>query len=118
MTTVELWTFREDVLTGDIDMTGWSVEATDGDIGKVDEATYETGASFLVIDTGPWIFGKKVILPAGVIQRIEPEDERIFVSRTKDEIKDAPELGDVETSDYESHRADLDRYWGERAVTR
>ncbi|MBD0291736.1 MAG: PRC-barrel domain containing protein, partial [Thermoleophilia bacterium] len=46
------------------DVVGFSVEATDGGIGKVDEATYDVGQSYLVVDTGPWIFGKKVLLPA------------------------------------------------------
>ena len=39
----------------------------DGSIGKVDDATNDVGGSFIVVDTGPWIFGKKVLLPAGVI---------------------------------------------------
>ena len=34
-----------------IDITGFEVEALDGGIGKVDEATYEVGSSYLVIDT-------------------------------------------------------------------
>ena len=46
--------------------TGFGVEAIDGSIGKVDEATYDTDSSSIVVDTGPWIFGRKVMLPAGV----------------------------------------------------
>ena len=45
------------------DLTGWDVEATDGHIGKVDEATYEDASSCLVVDTGFWIFGKKRMIP-------------------------------------------------------
>ncbi len=41
--------------TRNLDLTGFSVEATDGGIGKVDEATYETSRSYIVVDTGPWI---------------------------------------------------------------
>jgi hypothetical protein len=89
---IDIWTFREARLLGTdpmqgIDLTGFEVEALDGKIGKVDEATNETGGSYLVVDTGPWIFGKKVMLPAGVIRRIDTENERVYPNRTKDEIK-------------------------------
>ena len=73
---------------------GYDVEAEDGSIGKVDDATYDTDSSYLVVDTGPWIFGKKVMLPGGVIRSVDHDDERIFVNRTKDEIKNAPEFDD------------------------
>ena len=43
--------------------TGYHVEALDGSIGKIDEATYEVGKSFVIVGTGPWIFGRKVMLP-------------------------------------------------------
>jgi hypothetical protein len=87
----ELWTYRDDTV-GEIDVAGWSVEAVDGGIGKIDEATYEVGRSYIVVDTGPWIFGRKMLLPAGVIERIDAERGSVFVSLTKDEIKNAPEL--------------------------
>ena len=65
----------------------FKVEATDGDIGKVDEATYEVGLSYIVVDTGPWIFGRKVVLPAGVIERIDLDNQQIELRLTKDQIK-------------------------------
>ena len=94
-TTTEPWTYRDvDTLgvdmTRGVDLTGFEIEATDGGIGKIDEATYDIGSSYVVVDTGPWIFGKKVMLPAGVIDRIDYNDKRIYVGRTKDQIKDAP----------------------------
>ena len=87
----DVWTYRDETI-GDIDLTGYSVEAADGGIGKIDEATYDVGASYVVVDTGPWIFGKKVLLPAGVIDRIDTESETVFVGATKEEIKNAPEF--------------------------
>ena len=91
MTVAEIWTLN--VATGaNVDLSGFKVEALDGSIGKVDEATYEAGGSFVVVDTGPWIFGKKVMLPGGVIRDIELDTETVFVNRTKDQIKNAPEF--------------------------
>jgi hypothetical protein len=91
MAKIDIWTYREQAFAGR-DLSGFKVEATDGDIGKVDEATADAGAGFVVVDTGPWIFGKKVMLPAGVIDQVDHENKRIFVDRTKDEIKNAPEF--------------------------
>ncbi|MEV6520392.1 hypothetical protein AB0M43_00450 [Longispora sp. NPDC051575] len=33
-------------------------------------------AAHPVMDTGPWIFGHNVLPPAGVIDRVDPTDER------------------------------------------
>jgi hypothetical protein len=108
---VDIWTFRTAEPLGDIDVTGYSVEATDGGIGKVDEATYEVGASYLVIDTGPWIFGKKVLLPGGVVDRVDPESETVYITRTKQEIKDAPEYDEELGFADEDYRGRLGSYY-------
>jgi hypothetical protein len=108
---VDIWTYRTGEPLGDIDVTGYSVEATDGGIGKVDEATYEVGGSYIVVDTGPWIFGKKVLLPAGLIDRIDPESETVFVSRMKDEIKSAPEYDEQRGFADEEYRGRLGGYY-------
>jgi hypothetical protein len=90
---LDVWTFEmEQPLTG-VDLTSWSVEATDGKIGKIDEATYEVGGSYLIVDTGPWLFGnKKVILPAGIVERIDEKTQTVFVNRMQEEIANAPEF--------------------------
>jgi hypothetical protein len=111
MTTPDLWTYRDQFTADEIDLVGFTVEATDGKIGKVDEATYEVGGSFIVVDTGPWIFGKRVLLPAGVIERVDQMDETIFVNRTKDEIKSAPEFDEMRYRD-EAYREEVTGYYG------
>ena len=110
MATVEMWTFTVDT-AANINLTGFKVEAVDDEIGKVDEATNEVGGSFIVVDTGPWIFGKKVMLPAGVIRDIDPDTETIFVNRTKDEIKNAPEFDETRYRD-QAYRDELGGYYG------
>ena len=92
-----IWTYREG-LAGTVgaerDVTGYSVEAADGSIGKVDKASNEAGRGFLVVDTGFWIFGKKRMIPAGVVTRIDHDNRRIDVTMTKDQIKQAPDYRD------------------------
>ncbi len=112
-TNLDMWTYRDDIVDPAVtprNVVGYGVEATDGSIGKVDDATYEVGSSSIVVDTGPWIFGKKVMLPAGVIQNVDHDSETIMVDRTKDEIKNAPEL-DQATLDDEAYRMRLGSYY-------
>ena len=113
MTSADLWTHR-DTTIGTTDLSGYSVEAIDGSIGKVDEATNEIGGSYIVVDTGPWIFGKKVMLPAGTIQTVDTDEQTIYVNLTKDEIKDAPEFDDTRYRD-ETYRTELGGYYGRGA---
>lgn len=95
---VAIWTFRQDVSYAGADLTDFEVEARDGKIGKIDEATAEAGSSYIVVDTGPWILGKKVMLPAGVIRGVDRDKKLVHVDRTKDEIKSAPSSDGARTT--------------------
>jgi hypothetical protein len=99
---MELWTYNED-LKQITDLNGFDVVALDGDIGEVDDATYDVGSSYIVVDTGPWIFGKKVLIPASALVRADLDDRKVFLRLTKDQIKASPELSDSMTD------ADRDR---------
>jgi hypothetical protein len=113
---IDIWTFETDPTLSDVDLTGYSVEATDGKIGKVDEATYEVGGSFLIIDAGPWIFGnKKVILPAGIVERIDEKTGTVFVNRTKEEIANAPEYDETRGHQEHEYRQRLGSYYGSQS---
>jgi hypothetical protein len=95
-TRTNLWRYRGTV-TDTSELVGYDVEATDGHIGKIDAATNDTSRSSLVVDTGFWIFGKKRLIPAGVVERADHEDRKVFVAMTKDQIKSAPDYDDTET---------------------
>ncbi|MFE9929783.1 PRC-barrel domain containing protein [Streptomyces sp. NPDC005533] len=94
------------------DLTGYKVEAVDGSIGKVDKHSDEVGDAYLVVDTGVWIFGKEVLLPAITVISVDPDERTIHVDRTKEQIKNSPEfhrdkhLGDAD------YRAQLGHYYG------
>ena len=92
------------------DVTGFDVEATDGSIGKVDKATYKTGGSYLVVDTGWWIFGKKRMVPAGVVERVDLDARKVYLRVSKDDVKNAP--------DYDPDRAIRRRTIGGRRPLR
>ena len=109
MAMMDIWTYRELTWAG-TDLSGYSVEALDGGIGHVHEATNEVDGSYVVVDTGPWIFGKKVLLPAGVVDRVHPEEQKIYVERTKDAVKEAPKF-DEDRVDDPAYLAEVGDYY-------
>jgi hypothetical protein len=109
--TIEIWTYRSDIgLLEDVDLTGFEVEATDGKVGTIVDAAYELGSSWLVVDTGPWIFGRKVLLPAGTVESIDPEARTVQVDRSREDIKNAPEHDPSGYADQEYRLALADHY--------
>jgi len=105
----DLWTYNES-LDRPKSLDGFGVVALDGDIGKIDEATYDVGASYIVVDTGPWIFGRKVVIPAKAIVRLDLPDEKVFLRLTKDQIKDSPEFD--ASADPAARREEFGAYYG------
>lgn len=91
------WNFRDrmEIATRGRSLVGFVVHATDGKIGKVDAATTDVDSSHVVVDTGPWILGRRVLLPAGTVIRIDWDDEEIYLDRTKEQVKDAPAIEDA-----------------------
>ena len=107
------WSYRDQGwFSSAKNLVGYKIDALDGDIGKIDKATYDVGSSYIVVDTGPWIFGRKVMLPAGVVSSVDHENQRVMVDRTKDQIKNAPEFDDSMVED-QTYRSVLGNYYGE-----
>jgi PRC-barrel domain len=83
------WEYRPDAgFTEGADLFGYTVVAVDGEIGHV-EATYDTRPAYLEVDVGSF-FGREVMLPAGLVERIDSVEKKVYVDRTKDQIKNAP----------------------------
>jgi hypothetical protein len=114
-TMTDIWVFRDQAWSG-IDLTGFDVEATDGKIGSVSDASRDVSSSFIVVDTGSWIFGHKALLPAGTISSVDTLDRKVFVNLTKDQIKNAPEFDESKKLD-ENYRRDLGEYYGRETYT-
>ena len=97
--------YREEAFDGD-DVKGLDVYAgrTNEKIGSIDDVLVdETGRfRYFVIDTGFWIFGKKVLLPVGRC-RVSPEAQRIYALgiATKEQAEKLPEYDDRMTVDYD-----------------
>lgn len=97
--------YREEAFDGD-DVKGLDVHSakTDEKIGSIDDILVdETGRfRYLVIDTGFWIFGKKVLLPVGRCY-IDTNKERIYAKNlfNKNQAENLPEYSEAMTVDYD-----------------
>ena len=115
-TQVDIWVFQDEGL-GDVDLTGFKVEGRDGkDLGTVHEATRETGASYIVVLTGPWFFSNKAMLPAGMVDRVDLDTETVFVRASKDDIENAPKFDQASYREAAYHD-ELGTYYGSRGRT-
>ena len=104
-----IWTYR-DPRFATIDVVGFEVHALDGRIGKVAEASSEVARSYVLVDTGPWVFGKRHFLPAGIVNRIDEVHRTVFVNQTREDIENAPEYDPDEGPD-EQYRTELGDYY-------
>jgi hypothetical protein len=108
---MDMWTYRESMPATTDTLTRFAVEATDGSIGHVDAASDEMGAGFIVVDTGPWIFGRKVVIPAGAISRVDLDNELVMLDLTKQQIKDSPDFDPDIGWDDSEYRGRLGEYY-------
>lgn len=74
-------------------------------VGSVEDGLFDDATGrfrYLIVDTGVWIFGKKVLLPIGKAQ-FDNENKRVYVhGLTKEQVENLPEYnGDAVDYDYE-----------------
>ena len=76
------------------DVSGHHVQASDGEIGHVDDIIIddETWAiRNLIVDTGDWLPGKKVLISPKWIERVSWSEKQVVVDLTREAIQQAPE---------------------------
>jgi hypothetical protein len=89
---VDPWDYRPDAgWSTERDLVGYRVKATDGSFGKVDLASHAHNESYLVVSTGPWVFGPKVVVPAGLISSIDHSERNVYLVCSRDVVKSAPD---------------------------
>jgi len=94
-------------------MEHYHIEATDGRIGKVDDLYFDDDSwtvRYFVVETGPWLFGKKVLLSPASVTGTDSEGKTVRVSLTREQVKGSPSVDLKEpVSRQEEHR--LYRYY-------
>lgn len=96
--------YKQDIFGGD-DIKGYDVYSESNEkIGGVYDALLDNDSGrfrYFVVDTGFWIFGKKVLLPVGRA-RIDYDRHRVYAtSMTREQVENLPEYNDHMTVDYD-----------------
>jgi uncharacterized protein YrrD len=101
------------------ELQGYTIAATDGDIGSVYDVYFDAHrwtVRYLVVDTGNWLPGRRVLISPMSTRGAVAADERLAVRLTRAQVESSPEA-DTEgpiTRQYESRLVrhyGLDPYW-------
>ena len=77
------------------DIDGYAIHASDGSIGTVVDFLFNDSTwlvRWLVIDTGHWIPGRKVLLPPSALANVNHIARQFSVRLTKQQVKDCPDI--------------------------
>jgi uncharacterized protein YrrD len=77
------------------DLKGLHIEATDGEIGHVDDVLIDEDSwriAFLLVDTSNWIGGKWVAVSPGVLRGVDWVHGKVKVAITRDDLKASPDM--------------------------
>ena len=102
-------------------MTGYYIQATDGDIGHVEDFLVDDQSwtiRYMLVDTTNWWAGKKVLVAPAWITRVDWGESKVHVTVTRAQIKASPEYQPAREVDraYETQlygHYGQRHYWGE-----
>lgn len=77
------------------ELFGYEVLAQDGQIGEVHDFLFEDrewAIRYLVVDTGPWILGRKILLSVSALGQPDWSGQQFPVALTREKVKASPEV--------------------------
>jgi hypothetical protein len=111
-----IWMWRDDRWEDSRDpFDGFDVVTRDGKLGSVEEARYETGGSYLVVNTGTWVFGEKALIPAGLVDRVDAGAKALYIDLTHEQIGSAPSF-DADAYMDDDYREAVARHYADLVV--
>jgi sporulation protein YlmC with PRC-barrel domain len=89
---------------------GYAIVASDGRLGTVSDFLFDDASwlvRWLVVDTGNWLSGRKVLLPLSALGHLDPSEHAFSVKLTMQQVKDSP---DIDTKRPVSRQIETDIY--------
>jgi len=101
-------------------LKGAAIIARDGAVGEIDDFYFDDEkwtVRYLVVDTGPWLFSRKVLISPISIEKADEAANRVFVNLTRGQVKDSPDIDTEKPVSRQHETAFLDYYgypyyWG------
>ncbi len=96
------------------EILGWSLHATDGSIGSVADLLFddtEWTVRWVVVDSGTWLPGRKVLLPPASFGEPDPVRRELPVDATREQVKESPGI-DMDAPVSRRMEADLSAHYG------
>jgi uncharacterized protein YrrD len=95
-------------------LTGAAIDAQDGDIGKIRDFYFDDEQwmiRFLVVETGSWLFSRKVLLTPGSLARPDTGSQVFATELRREEVEKSPEI-DTQRPVSRQHEQMLLAYYG------
>jgi hypothetical protein len=89
-------------------MIGYRIQAADGELGRVEDHVFDDqtwSIQYLVAATGPWLFGRRTLIPRQALGQPDWTDNCFPVSLTQEQIRNAP---GIDTNAPVSRRRELE----------
>lgn len=91
-------------------LVGYTMEATDGEIGKVAEFYFDDQTwtiRYLILESGNWLTGRKLLISPEAIIRMPGRSRSFPVNLTKEQIRNSP---DIDTEKPVSRQQEMELY--------
>jgi hypothetical protein len=95
---------------------GYAIAARDGRLGTVSDFLFDDGSwlvRWLVVDTGKWLSGRKVLLPPSVLGHPNSEEQEFPVRLTMQQVNTSPDI-DTERPVSRQNETSIYDYYGWR----
>jgi hypothetical protein len=101
------------------EVLGYQIEARDGEIGYIEDFIFDDESwtlQYMVINTGGWLPGKRVLLAPSWVQQVNWNESEVRVDLNRETVKNSPEYNSAEALnlEYETELHDYyqqPKYW-------
>jgi uncharacterized protein YrrD len=101
-------------------LKGAAIIARDGAIGEIDDIYFDDEkwtVRYLVVDTGSWLFSRKVLISPISIEKADEGANQVLVNLTRDQVRDSPDIDTQKPVSRQHETAFMDYYgypyyWG------